>query len=400
MLRRGVVLVVLAGCGPVVDAVDETSTGVDTHETGAHPASITAATTLPHGEVSSLTNDSFDEISLDGITFEEGGKLDSLLETGGQGCPQIFEVAPTPSAVVLLVDASQTMASALVDHDGDPMTPAITRWNLLSVGLTEHLPGLAAQAELELISFPSFDAEAPPSVAACDLSTDHPLFGSSVDQLLAYLPAAAATDFQGATPSSAVLADATVELGALPPGPRGHIVVLTDGAPNCSADADPPALFDAVDASAYDWVGYAHDHGITTHVVAIAVPVGSYGGGPEGDAITDHRDALALLAEAGGSAAHFADDAALLDVALGSIEQAVQSCRLVVPEALVGQWYDVIIGGSRYYYELRPELCADNSGWMRVDVAGAEVIELCAGACVSLREHGSATLESVCSFPE
>lgn len=404
MHRRWLIASTFAlACGPVVgDADDGTSTGVVSTSIGSDPVSVTANSTLPpQSEVSSL------EGSYDAVSWEEGGSWDigltSSNDTIGPSCPQTVDVWPAPSAVAILVDASQTMVTGLVDHDGDAMTPEITRWNMVSAALAEHVPTMVDDSLVGAWGFPAFAAEAPPAVGACTSEPVYAGIGSTAEQLLGFLPTSDATFMQGATPTASAIATAYAELSAQLPGGRRHIVLLTDGAPNCSVDAAPPELFDLVDYDAHEWAASVYADDMRVHVIGVDVPSGTTGGGVEGDAIADHRAELSALASSGGTAAIFADDATVLDLALDAIGDAVRSCRVVVPPPLAGLWYHVVIDGDRYYYDLGgSQLCPDNSGWYRVSLEGdgSEVIELCAGACESLRLHGSARVEEECVFPE
>lgn len=394
-MRRAALLSICA-CGPITGVAADTESGSSSTQASLTDAvSITANSTVPPQEVTTLEGGPYDAASYPESGFDDGIKLD----IDADPCPRTFEVYPPPGAVSLLIDASQTMVTGLVDHDGDAMTPEITRWQLVVDALTLHLPSLVDIAAVEVWSFPRFGAAAPPDLDAC--SVTGPLsFGQSAEIILQYVPPADATFLDGATPTAAALSGAQADLTAYAALGPSRIVVITDGAPNCYSAASPPELFDDLDTSAYEWASYANDLGIDTHVIGVAVPDGSWGGGPEGDAITQHRDALTLLAQAGGTGVTFADDAASLDAALAAIEQSAQSCRLSVPSDLWGFWYHVVIGGERYYYELSPELCPNNAGFVRLDVPGYEIIELCGSACQSLVAHGSAVIEEECAFPE
>lgn len=393
---RRVALLSICACGPVTGVAADTDASSSTQASLTDAVSVTANSTLPPQDVSTLEAGSYDAVSFEEGPFDDGVKLDMYIDD----CPQAIEVYPVPSAVALLVDASQTMVTQLVDHDGVAETPEITRWAMVTNALVEHLPQLYAAAWLSVQSFPTFVAEAPPATAACTVDPLHPAFGSGVDAIVGYLPPPDATFMLGATPTADAILTARTEIGSLSPGSSAHIVLITDGAPNCTLDAVAPDLFEQIDLRAYVEAVNAASQGIAMHVIGVDVPSGTVGGGPEGDAITDHREALTQLADAGGGAAIFVDDATVLDLVLDAIADDVQDCRLVEPAAFAGVWYHVIIDNDRYYYELPPELCAGNSGWYRTTQGGVQVIQMCGAACESLRLHGAAILEEECVIAE
>jgi hypothetical protein len=391
-VRASAWLVVLTGCGPVVGASDDESSTGSGRTTSSGSASTLDATTV--------------DPSVDPTTVEPSGPDDATIDikmdmTGGDECSRSFVVEPLPSQVFVLVDASQTMTQPIVDHDLDPDTPPVTRWSMLATALEQYVPLLVEQSSVDVWAFPRFDAEAAPDLSACEIDASHAYLGSTAAQIFAYLPDADATDFLGATPTTLLLSAAHSHLTGEEPGPSQHIVVITDGAPNCYAAAEPPATFDEVDENAADWAAYAASQGIATHVVAVAVPEGVFGGGPEGDAIADHRAALEVLAEAGGTTLLSGDDVVTMGDAMNAVVRATASCRLVVPRELGGLPYAVEIGDGRVYYEVPIELCADNWGFARVSGDGEEeIIEMCGGACASLVEEGVAEIVEICVIAE
>ena len=396
---RRVALLAICACGPVTGVAADTDTSSSTQASLTDAVSVTANSTVPPQDVSTLEAGSYDAVSFEEGPFDDGVKLD-MFATGGPTCPQVFDAYPAASAVAVLIDASQTMVTQLVDHDGDAGTPEITRWAMATIALPEPLAEMYQHSLISIAAFPAFAAAAPPDVGACTVDASHPALGSSVEQIVQYLPPIDATFMQGATPTSAALASAYAEIDAIDGIGRGHIVVVTDGAPNCNGDLAPPDSFDQFDAHSLEWAATAFASGMLVHVIGIDVPSGTAGGGPEGDAITDHRAALTQLAQSGGTDAVFVEDATVLDLALAAIADEARSCRLLVPPALVGQWYDVVIDDI-YFYDLGvPENCAANSGYYRVQLDGGEAVELCGLACEALHVYGGAVIEQQCVIPE
>jgi hypothetical protein len=370
-----------SACGPVAGSADGGSDHGDTTrdpETGVDAVSMSSFTTVPSS------------------TADDDGPADAPIPDfwdPGQRCPRTFEVVPLPGDVAVIVDVSQTMATGLVDADLDAATPPVTRWSMLADALDGFLLTLAMRDAVALWTFPRFDAAAPPSLGACEIAEAHPGFDAPAADLVTYLPIAEADFFLGATPMTGALSQVTLELADRPATASRHVVVVTDGAPNCAAGAEAPGAFDEVDPGARAWIEDALTAGITTHVVAVAVPEGTYGGGVEGDVITDHRAALADLAQAGGTALQLAADA-------DGLVRTTASCRLPVPIDLQGWLFVVRIGDDPEYYEIGSEQCADEAGFVYVAPGDPSVIELCAAACDSLFDQGVATLVESCVIAE
>jgi hypothetical protein len=305
------------------------------------------------------------------------------------------------TSVAVLVDASQTMATQMLDHDGDPGTPDVTRWSMLATALEEHLPNLAVTANVGIQSFPSFEAAAPPDANACLHEVDGPAPPATGDALLDYLPPASATWFLGATPTAAAVLVAWQSILSNDAGAERRILMLTDGAPNCTMDAQPPELFDDVDLSAEGWIHYLFHEGIFTHVVGIDVPEGTSGGGPEGDAITDHRARLDDLALNSGVLLTLVDDAVSLDAALTDFAVQAQSCRLRIPGDILHMgWIEVELAGEAVYW-VDDAQCHDGvDGYRGIDTPEGDTIEFCGTLCDAFREAGVATVTATCSVPE
>lgn len=388
-------LALASACGPVVGGADSSGDG-GSHSTGTSTSSSSTSLSASGTSVDVTLSDA--EVDVD--SGPDDGAIPDFWDPGPQ-CPRRFDATPIPSQVWFLVDVSQTMTTRLVDHDLDVDTPEVTRWSMVANNLAEWLPLFTTQSMMSMVAFPSVDAEPPPSATACDVTERHPLFAATADELLAYLPAPDAGGFGGATPTGRAYELATFDIWSFSPVPQTHVVLVTDGAPNCSEGTMPPEIFDEVDAGLLADVESLHDDDVVaTHVVAIDVPSGPSGGGVEGDAIADHHAALAALAEAGGTTIHDAGDANTLDDAMAAILHATQSCRLSVPRELGGWPFQIEIGDERVYYEVPPDLCADNWGYVFVGGTDEGVIEMCGGACDSLRAVGSASFVEICVIAE
>ena len=322
--------------------------------------------------------------------------VDGVSDTVG-GCPQMFEVEPLTSAIEVIVDVSQSMATQYVDHDQSPETVSITRWHMLATALDEWLPRLGDGADLDMMVFPSIDAPAPPSLDAC-ASWVGPGLGTPADALLAELPPAESTFMQGANPTDQAFAAAQAALQRVDPATKRAIVLFTDGAPNCAEAIDPPALFDDVNDATRGWAEYALGMGVQTHVVAIDVAEGEFGGS-QGDPIANHALVLQDIAFAGGAAPYFVATASDLEIALDWIVTQTRSCRTSVPAELVGSLFLLEIE-DQTFYEVGFATCFGDAGFVFVDNDHYDTIEVCGAACDLFRATGVATMVEQCSFPE
>jgi len=376
-------VVVAAGCGPVQPASDRVPVSGGQSTTQGDEGTKPGSDAPMHGDDAAAG----DDMKLD---------IDSVGETLG-GCPHMFDMTPLPSALEVLVDVSQTMATQYVDHDGMPETQSITRWHMLSAALTEWLPALADGADIDLQIFPRVDAPPPPATGACQATVGFGL-GTPVDTLLALLPAPEATFMQGANPTELAIATAQFRLQDIDEQATRTIVLFTDGAPNCAAGQEPPALFDAVADATRGWAEYAFALGIRTYVVAIAVPDGEYGGS-QGDPYANHHQILQGIANAGGTPYLPVADAAELETMLAYIVAQTRSCRAAIPSGLAGAvgWVEV---DGQTFYEIGFGNCFGDAGFVWVDNGLYDTIELCGTACELFVEEGTATLVEQCAFPE
>ncbi len=383
---RGVVgrLVALAllgalACGPVPPASDRVPVSGGMSTTGGDEG------TRPGSDAPIVDPDdtSDDEVKLD---------------LPDDGCPRMYEVEPLPSAIEVLVDASQGMANQLVDHDGDAATPDITRWAMLAPALAEFLPALAEGADVDVHVYPSLDAPNPPDPDACLVGTA-PGLGTPVETLLAELPPADATFMLGANPAKVAYEAAHGHLESFDPQRKRVIVMIADSAPNCTQGAFGVDLFDQVDTTVRDWSEYAETMNVRTYVVAVAVP-GFEWGGSGGDPLANHYDVLQSIANAGGTALSTADRSDQLSLALAEIVAKTRSCRAPLPSDVIGGYFSVRLA-DQYFYEIGGFECTGQDGFVFVDNGMYDTIELCATACTLFLAGQFATIVEECGgFPE
>jgi hypothetical protein len=384
-----VVVVVAAGCGPILPASDRVPVSDGSSATegddGTRPGSD-----APVHDDGETAGDDAPKFDMD--PFGEGEGI-----TVG-GCPRMADVEPLPSAIEVIVDVSQTMATTYVDHDFLPSTEPITRWRMLATALQAWLPVLGDGTQLDMMIFPSIDALPPPSFEACE-SWIGPGLGTPAGDLLDELPPPESTFMMGANPADRAVSNAQSMLADVDDSTKRAIVLLTDGAPNCGEGGTSPGLqFDAVNDATRGWAEYAWALGIATHVVAIAVPEGEFGGA-QGEPIANHLEVLAGIAAAGGTTLLQANGQTQLDDALAFVVDQTRSCRASLPAELVGTWIHVEIDGE-VFYELGFGSCYGEPGFVYVDDGLYNTVEMCSAACDLFAASGSATLVEECAFPE
>ncbi len=262
------------------------STSVPT--TGGDSASVTSSPATSTSEGSS-------EASGDNTSFESAD------------CGEAVFVPPVPMpSVMLVLDKSGSMVvepGGFWDHDKDPNTPAITRWNSVVSAVEQVLEQFGNSMYLGAALFPSTLATASYSEAACVVSDapEVPLAPMNAATILGAIPGPLtdATMMHGATPTTRGL---ELAIQGLADGPldRPRIVILvTDGAANCQANApDTSTLLEVYDDKVEETVAAALAMGIHTYVVGIditqAISGAEIDGAPDNVDTHEKLNALAL----------------------------------------------------------------------------------------------------------
>jgi hypothetical protein len=330
----------------------------------------------------------------------DGGEAES--SSGGESCQQAdydFVLAPTPPNVMLVLDKSRSMSN-LWDHDNDASTPDISRWNSLYnvvESLTAEFDGrIAFGAQL----FPSADAylDEPTNAFSClvDAAPEVDVGMGTQAAILAAMPPAGDFSISGGTPTVAGLDAALSHLMTLPPESPRAILLLTDGAANCSDDELPGDTLFVYDGETPAVVEAAwQNDAIPTYVVGINI-LDEMGTKPA----VNPYEALTAVADAGGVAASGADhfynsfneieliDA--LDVVANQIECTIslQDAPDFPDEVAVevdGQPWGAV--GD----------CDAQDGWTYTTAVGPfNAIRLCGAACESLQGGGTVEVDYMC----
>lgn len=332
----------------------------------------------------------------DGETADDGPKLDQPVGDDGS-CEQTFDIEPLPSAIEVVVDASQGMANQLVDHDGDASTPEITRWAMLAPALAEFLPALADGADIDVHVFPHPDAPNPPDPDACTVGAA-PGLGTPVEDLLLELPAPDSTSMLGANPGAFAYQSALDHLQWFDLQRKRAIVLVADSAPNCTEGAFGVDLFDQVDDRVRALAEYAQTLDVRTYVVLLAVAEGEWGGAG-GDPLAYHYEVLQGIANAGGTAPMIADRSDQLATVLAELVGKTRSCRARLPAGVQVGTFGLQAGGVDFY-EIGGFECTGSDGFVYVDNGLYDTIELCASACTNFLADEIATIVVFCPFAE
>ena len=214
----------------------------------------------------------------------------------------------TPS-VMLVLDKSGSMVAdpgGFWDHDQDPMTPTITRWNSLYSVVDLIVNNFNNSMNLGAVLFPAKTATSSYSEAACVVggAPDVPIAGMNAAKILGAIPGALtdATVMKGGTPATKGLKVAITELEGAPAEQPKFMIFVTDGAANCQEDApDTTTLFEMYDDNVATTVAAAAAMGIKTYVVGIDISQVVSGAAKDGNPDnTNTYEKLNLVAEAGG----------------------------------------------------------------------------------------------------
>ncbi len=375
-----------------------TGSSSDTGATG-----LAGGTELTSGDVSQTTSagaetstDPPDSTSVGSTTVgasssESGAACDDYMKT----------VEPEHPAVVLVIDKSGSMVAdpgGYWDHDQNPNTPSVTRWQSLRAVVEEVVESHSVANDFGVVLCPSNAAQSNYDVTACPVSVpiDVPIASDNAAEILAVLPPAVGGGVKGASPTSAAILAATAELLGRPDQVSRHIVLVADGAASCQADApDTTALFEEYDADVEAAVADAYAEGITTHVIGIGAAY--VANGTQKDGVPDNvvvAETLETLAELGGGGA-FINAFSQLQL-LNAFEVVLHDSYACTVQFDEVPEYPLELAVSIANQPI-PHLdtCGDEPGWAWVD---AYTIAFCGSACEDFNLHGEAYCYALCEM--
>ncbi len=315
-------------------------------------------------------------------------------------------------------DADDADDDGFVDSDpGTPATPKVTRWQSLHETVQFIVEDFEPRMDFGAVLFPSVDAKAIYSSAACPVNAD-PDVAIGPDQgaqILATIPPASSLSIAGGTPAAAGMLTGLAGLATADPiedERDKYVILVTDGAANCPlapADDSNTSLFENYDEQLPVVVADALAAEIPTFVVGIDIADVTSSSAQDGNPdATNAYQRLNDVALAGGMPREGAEkfyntaNQVELQAALMKISEQITSCTLQLDEPLLLiQYLDELIidedGPSPLSYDKHQVTdCASESGWHFTDETRS-AIELCGDACTLFKQTGEVELTFQCT---
>jgi len=402
--------------GVTGSSTTEPATATEALTTGPDLTTTTdSAGTTTTGESDSTTTTSAgtDGTTTDASTTTTDGTTTSDSTTSGDGTttedvPCVVMGAtlkPVIPNMMLVLDKSGSMLTKW-DHDANPNTATVTRWNSLYQTVDTVLTKFNDKVNFGANLFPNKSAQMVYTDKACLVNANVEIAVKPKNKLaiLNGIPAPDNMTIAGGTPATAGMTAAIKHLKTFPADVPRAILLVTDGAANCTSGLQPPPLFEKYDDSVHTVVNDAYMvDGIPTYVIGIntinATSGASQDGSPDN---TNAFQKLNDLAVKGGTpkndpAEKFynADNQIELGVALDAVIADALSC--VIPldnEPGKPELTKVKINGVEV-----PMVndCANQDGWVYTNPNGPyDAIELCGTACGGLKQFGKADVNFFC----
>jgi Mg-chelatase subunit ChlD len=372
-------------------------------------SSTTADLTASGSESDATTNTTGNECVEDS-DCEDGFLCDAgSCEFDPSDCGEAtIEIPITTPNVVLVLDKSGSMVANSWDGDGDPNTPDVTRW----FSLFNVVEFIAAEFDnsmnLGMVLYPSKKALSQYNINAClvEPTPDVETAPGNGATILATMPPEGATSVQiaGGTPARAGMITAIDHLSSIQDGLPQFMVLVTDGAANCSLDAaSEEERFEIYDGALATTVTEAAGNGIPTFVVGIDIKdelsETKQDGNPDA---TNTFEQLNSLAVAGGvpkndpnEQFYNSQNQIELQDALTAIAQQVLPCVIDLdPIPVYPNFVEVEVNGTNYGNTQVTD-CDTEDGWQFVDDTFAQ-IQLCGAACTGFQGSGNLDAQYKC----
>jgi hypothetical protein len=323
----------------------------------------------------------------------------SSTTTGDIPCDE-FQVTldPLPPNVMLVLDKSRSMFINYWNHDNNANTPTITRWNSLFQVTDDIVTNFDDKIRFGSILFPSTAAQNVYGPAACITSdfpdvTVGPFNGPAI---LASIPAAGVTNSYGGTPAATGIQTAYDHLLSIDPDEPRAMILVTDGAANCSQNAQNNFdLFEVYDSSLPTLVATANANGIKTYVVGVNIANMVVNDGVGGDPNNINPSTkLNEVAQMGGTGSFLnSQDQAQLEAALNNVIDSVKTCVIpLAEEPVFPEFTKVLVSGVEWPMV---DNCNVENGWVYSDPFVE--ITLCGTACDALKDAGDADVQYFCN---
>ncbi|HFE44957.1 MAG TPA: VWA domain-containing protein [Nannocystis exedens] len=403
----------IAACATNDPGSDDDDTGIETITTsaGETTGSTTDETT---GSSTDATTDGStgnpecesDNNCVEGFLCNENGECE-FDDSCGEASAKIPIITPN---VVLVLDKSGSMAANSWDGDDDPDTPDVSRWFSLFSVVDLIVSDFDASMNLGMTLYPSKKAKSEYNLNAClvEPTPDVPVAPQNGANVLMSMPAADAINptIAGGTPARAGVIAAYEHLLGIDDDLPKYVILVTDGAANCSIEAeDETSRFEVYDAALTQTIANAYNEGITTFVVGIDIQDITSDSKPDGNPdATNTFERLNELAIAGGmpqegaTAFYDSQNQIELQAALTAISEQVLSCDIVLDPVPDYPSYVEIFVDEMSYGDEQISDCDKEDGWMYTDPE-MTTIRLCGAACTAFQLSGSLDAEYNCPPP-
>lgn len=303
-----------------------------------------------------------------------------------------FMLDHQPTNVVLVLDKSYSMIENYWDHDANPATGDVTRWNSLYHSVEFIVDEFDDGLNFGAVLFPSLEVPDNAWQTAClvGLEPDAPVAPNGGQAVLDAIPGPDELAIFGGTPASEGLSTALNHLRSLDPELPRAMILITDGAANCLAGTSDQAVFDLYDENLPGLVASAYnDEDIPTYVVGIDIidGIATY---PQ-DNPYERLNEVAIAGgfpQPGTEKFHNAQDEEELRSAISQITSQI-GCTIPLdmapdqPDLLT-----IFIDGQEIPFVASCE--GNELGWHYTHPMGPyDEIELCAEACESLHNIGT-----------
>ena len=347
---------------------------------------------------------------VDDAGCSEGFKcIDGACEFDPSDCGEaVIQIPITTPNVMLVLDKSGSMVTNSWDGDADPNTPDVTRWFSLYNVVEFIAASFNDSMNLGMVLYPSKKAQSVYDPPAClvEATPDVPTAPTNGPTILATMPPEGAGSGQiaGGTPTRAGLITGLTHLQGLNDGLPQYVILVTDGAANCSLEAaDNTERFEVYDTALAGVVSDAFTNGIPVFVVGIdiknEVSPASQDGNPDSTNTFEELNALAI---AGGvpkndpnEQFYNAQNQIELQDALTAISQQVLSCIIDLdPPPVYPDFVEVKVDEMNYG-KMQVTDCDTEDGWMFSNPEKSQ-ITLCGAACTQFQMTGNIDAQYKC----
>ena len=372
-----IALMALVGC-PADPPSTDTGETADETESGVNLTMTMTNNTIPG----------------DGDPLGDGDPTAGTESDDEMNCGEVSIVPEyTPPNVMLVVDASGSMVANSWDHDLDPNTPDVTRWNSLHGVVTTVMDQFGTAMLAGIQRFPSADAcpDATQQSSNCYNSDScivgtEPEAGVGFDSGAAILsaipgPNADNVAIVGGTPATKGINSAVGHLLTQGGSNPNYILFITDGAANCTPGLQVPPLIEDYDETLPTTVESAYmDESITTFVVGIDIVDELVGVGIDGSPEANPFERLNDVAVAGGAPKNGGMDVEKffnstnqdeLLTELSTIIDTITECVIDLETTMEGppnsdqvEYVTFEVDGVMIDGPLSAEDCATMDGWM------------------------------------